>query len=197
MKKWVVLFLAVAAVFLLNSFVLAAAPCTIKPVTCAVVQCDKFTFDATASYDPNNEKLSYLWDFGDGTTSTEPVVTHVYDKAGQYTVTLTVKDTSGLPCDTGVKTQVINVNKTPVPSFIGPESVCSGDTVTFDASATTDDNTENLTYAWDFGDGTTGEGKVVSKTYEKGGTYNVRLTANDNAGTPCSGARRSRSRPNP
>jgi len=36
------------------------------------LKCNKFTFDATSSYDPNREKLSFLWDFGDGTTSEQP-----------------------------------------------------------------------------------------------------------------------------
>jgi len=38
----------------------------------------------------------------------------------------------------------------------------------------------------DFGDGNKGEGKMVSNTYKKGGTYKVQLNVNDNAGTPCS-----------
>ncbi|PFW88963.1 collagenase [Bacillus toyonensis] len=37
----------------------------------------------------------YLWDFGDGTTSTEANPTHVYDKEGTYTAKLTVKDNKG------------------------------------------------------------------------------------------------------
>jgi PKD repeat protein len=150
------------------------------------LKCNKFTFDATSSYDPNREKISYLWEFGDGATSTEPVVTHLYEKGGEYTVTLTVKDTSGLECDTSISTQKVKVNTPPEADFTAPEAVCTGSTVTFDASATSDDTLDALTYAWDFGDGTKGEGRTVSKTYEKGGTYQVRLYVNDNSGTPCS-----------
>ncbi len=150
------------------------------------LKCNKFTFDATSSYDPNNEKLSFLWDFGDGTTSTEPVVTHIYEKGGQYNVTLTVQDSSGLTCDTSTTTQLVKVNTPPEPAFSAPESSCVGDEITFDASATKDDSPGNLSYAWDFGDGTSGEGKRVNKIFEKGGTYKVRLTVNDNAGTACS-----------
>ena len=43
-----------------------------------------------------------------------------------------------------------------------------------------------MTYSWDFGDGTKGEGKTVEKVYQKGGTYKVFLHVNDNAGTACS-----------
>lgn len=149
-------------------------------------KCNKFTFDATKSFDPNNEKLSYLWDFGDGQTSTEPVVTHLYQDGGDYTVKLTVKDTSGLECDTSVTSQDVKVNTPPQAYFKGPDSACTGSSVMFDASASTDNTPGNLTYTWNFGDGTKGEGKTVSKTYEKGGTYKVLLNVNDNSGTPCS-----------
>jgi PKD repeat protein len=150
------------------------------------LKCDKYTFDATGSYDQNREKISYLWDFGDGTTSTEPVVTHVYEKGGEYTVTLTVKDTSGLECDTSTSSQKIKVNTPPQANFTGPEAACTGSAVTFDAGVSTDDTPDALTYSWDFGDGTKAEGKTANKTYAKGGTYQVRLYVNDNAGTICS-----------
>ena len=48
-----------------------------------------------------------------------------------------------------------------------------GDTVSIDASATTDDTPEKLTYKWNLGDGTSAEGSRVSHTYAKGGTYTV------------------------
>ncbi|UCC93938.1 MAG: PKD domain-containing protein, partial [Thermoplasmata archaeon] len=38
------------------------------------------------------DPLEYVWDFGDGTTSTELLPNHEYDKSGLYTVTLTVSD---------------------------------------------------------------------------------------------------------
>lgn len=164
----------------------APVPAAAESVQVPDLQCNKFTFDATGSYDPNKEKISYLWDFGDGTTSTDPVVTHVYEKGGVYRVTLQVKDESGLECDTSISAQEVKVNAPPQAAFTGPETTCAGSAVTFDAGATTDDSPETLTYTWDFGDGTNGEGKTVSKTYDKGGTYQVRLLVDDKAGTPCS-----------
>jgi PKD repeat protein len=39
--------------------------------------------------------FSFKWDFGDGQTSTEQNPVHVYEKAGEYTATLTVTDQKG------------------------------------------------------------------------------------------------------
>ncbi|MCX5707901.1 MAG: PKD domain-containing protein [Candidatus Omnitrophica bacterium] len=159
------------------------SPVIAPPMKTTSMQCNKFIFDGTGSYDPNNEKLSFFWDFGDSATSVEPVVTHVFEKGGQYTVTLTVKDSSGLKCDSSSKTQVVNVNIPPVAEFIAPETACVNQEIVFDASSTTDDTPENLTYFWDFADGTTGEGKLITKKFTKGGMYSVNLTVNDNANT--------------
>jgi len=156
-----------------------------KPILDKKTQCNKFTFDATKSYDLDKQKLNFLWDFGDGITSTEPIVIHTYEKGGEYTVTLTVNNDSGLPCDTSTTSQQISVNTPPIASFSSPELVCLSDTVYFDASRTFDDNPENLTYAWDFGDGSSSNGKKVSHIYNKGGSYDVTLTVDDNSDTSC------------
>jgi len=52
-------------------------------------------FDATESYDPEGEDLIYLWNFGDATTTlstTTPVISHIFNNSGDYSVVLTVKD---------------------------------------------------------------------------------------------------------
>ena len=52
-------------------------------------------FDASSSTDPDGDPLVYLWDFGDGRTAQGKVVQHIYTKAGEYVVMLTVRDPSG------------------------------------------------------------------------------------------------------
>ncbi|GAX59706.1 hypothetical protein SCALIN_C04_0194 [Candidatus Scalindua japonica] len=148
--------------------------------------CNEFTFDATSSYDPDNQSLSYYWDFGDGTVSEEPVVTHRFEKGGDFNVILSVQDNSGLECDTAVSSQVVTVNTPPVANFTGPSTACTSQEVVFDASGTTDSTPGQTTYNWDFGDGTSAQGLQVSKSFDQGGTYHVRLTVDDNAGTTCS-----------
>ncbi|MFH0913599.1 MAG: PKD domain-containing protein, partial [Candidatus Omnitrophota bacterium] len=148
---------------------------------------NKFTFDATKSYDPQNRNLVYLWDFGDGATSTEPVTTHIYEKPGTYTVKLTVRNDSNLECDTSESIETIRINSAPMVAFVASsDKACPGQEINFDASATTDDTPGKLTYKWDFGDGTTAEGVRVNKVYTKSGVYRVVLTVDDNEGTLCS-----------
>ncbi len=49
-------------------------------------------FDGTTSSDADGDALTYLWEFGDGTTAAGPTPTHTYADNGVYTVTLTVDD---------------------------------------------------------------------------------------------------------
>lgn len=67
---------------------------------------------------------SVLWDFGDGSTSTEAHPIHSYYADGDYTVSLTVNNTVG--SNTVTRTNLINVSKLALPSFVG-DTVCIGE----------------------------------------------------------------------
>jgi Tol biopolymer transport system component/PKD repeat protein len=71
-------------------------------------------------------------------------------------------------------------NKPPVASFIAN---CTGLTCGFNGSASSDSDGTIASYAWSFGDGTTGSGATVSHAYAASGTYSVTLTVTDNGGT--------------
>ncbi|MCB0905854.1 MAG: PKD domain-containing protein [Nocardioidaceae bacterium] len=73
--------------------------------------------------------------------------------------------------DTGTPT-----NNPPVASFTAS---CAGLTCSFDASASSDPDSDPLTYAWNFGDTTTGTGVTTSRTYATAGTRTVTLTVSD------------------
>jgi PKD repeat protein len=67
-------------------------------------------FTPTARRFAGDDRLEYLWTFGDGGTSTERVPEHVYDDSGEYIVTLTVTDPEG---GVGVDAKQISVANTP------------------------------------------------------------------------------------
>jgi FOG: PKD repeat len=62
----------------------------------------------------NNTPTSWLWDFGDGTTSTDENATHTYSEPGNYTVKLTASNSAG--SDEKVKTSYINIADTIAPT---------------------------------------------------------------------------------
>jgi hypothetical protein len=63
-------------------------------------------FNASGIYDPDGVIVSYQWDFGDGVTAVGEHPVHTYQSPGQYTVTLTVTDNTGL---TLISSQVISI----------------------------------------------------------------------------------------
>ena len=67
-------------------------------------------FDAGLSSDPEDDMLSYLWDFGDGSSSTSVSPSHTYNEEGSFTATLTVSDPEGL---SDTDQTIIRVNEPP------------------------------------------------------------------------------------
>jgi PKD repeat protein len=63
-----------------------------------------------------------------------------------------------------------------------PESPEYDETVTFDASASSDSDGTIASYSWDFDDGSTGTGKTTTHSYDSVGNYGVTLTVTDNDG---------------
>jgi PKD repeat protein len=89
-------------------------------------------FSSAGSSDPEGGALSYLWAFGDGTTSTAANPTKTYTSTGTFTPTLRVTDPTGL---SGTASLVITVgNSAPTVSFASPADgtlINFGDTVPF------------------------------------------------------------------
>ncbi len=124
---------------------------------------------------------AWKWDFGDGTSSTAKNPTHKYSKAGKYTVTLTAINKAG--SNTVKKSNYITVTTAatkPVADFWG--SQLSGNAplkVTFTETS----KGSPTAWKWDFGDGTYSTVKNPTHTYSKTGTYTVKLTATNEAGS--------------
>ncbi|MDB4163520.1 PKD domain-containing protein, partial [Saprospiraceae bacterium] len=122
--------------------------------------------------------LTYLWDFGDGNTSTDSDPIHTYTEEGIYDVTLT---TTG-PCNSDITTQTVDLYTIPTADFSSNITEgCSDLTVVFNQLAS-----NNVTdYAWTFegGNPTTSTDPNPVVIYTEVGTYNVELVVSNPAGS--------------
>ncbi len=148
------------------------------------------SFNASASTDPDGSIATYSWNFGDGgtTSGTSNTASHTYATAGTFTVTLTVTDNGGASASTTRSVQVDTTNLPPTASFqFSPTGGAAPLLVLFDGSASTDPDGSNLSYTWDFGDGSdTGSGKTPTHMFAAAGTFTVRLTVTDSPGLSAS-----------
>lgn len=137
--------------------------------------------DASASSDPDGTVASYAWSFGDGATGTGTTASHGYAAPGTYTVTLVVTDNAGVT-SVAAQQQVTAVQAPNVDPTAAFESTVTGLSLVADADDSVDSDGSVVDYAWTFGDGSTGTGKVAEHRYEAAGTYTVTLTISDNRG---------------
>jgi MYXO-CTERM domain-containing protein len=70
-------------------------------------------------------------------------------------------------------------NRAPTASAGGPYSGITGESVSFSGAASRDPDGDALTFAWAFGDGTSGDGVSPVHAYTTAGTYEVALTVSD------------------
>ncbi|MEM9928480.1 MAG: PKD domain-containing protein, partial [Bacteroidota bacterium] len=129
---------------------------------------------------------TFLWDFGDGTTSTEESPTHMYDTPGNYTVRLQV----GNGCGMDTYTQGIRVVQEPDAAFdqSAPDG-CVSDIIDFSANVNSFTNTRWTispvdTLAWCYTDTATMNDftEDVSVLFKRAGTYTIRLTGSNACG---------------
>lgn len=116
--------------------------------------------------------LNYLWNFGDGTTSTIPNPSHIYNSAGSYTVSLIAVSPIGCT-DTITKVNSVVIGSVHA-SFTSLDTVCGGSPVFF----TNTSIPTPISAVWDFGDGTTSTLMNPVKSYASPGTYQVKLSSN-------------------
>jgi gliding motility-associated-like protein len=120
---------------------------------------------------------AYAWNFGNGLTSTlalPPPVT--YSSSGVFTISLGA--TSDMGC-TATLTNTLQVHANPVIDFTLVGSPCFGLNTNFTSTTSLSTGTI-LSYAWDFGDGTTGLGPNIVHTYSASGTYPVNYSVTTN-----------------
>ncbi len=128
----------------------------------------------TAGALPSGSSFS---DNGDGTGvfSWTPATNQV----GAYDVTFYASNNAAITDHNPTHISVNAPDRPPVPATSGPYVGDIGQAVAFDASSSSDPDGDALTYAWNYGDGTTGTGSMSTHAYSARGIYLATLTAND------------------
>lgn len=153
-----------------TAFTMPASVCVGTPVTFK----DKST-------DGSKTIKSWIWKFGDGTTSDLQNPVHTYTKPGLDTISLTSISETGCQSTTQ---KIIQVNNLPVAAFTYTNSVFKDFTVIFKDASTIAAGTI-IKWVWDFGDGTTAtrtNNSVFEHTYKAAGMYQVKLTVTSDLG---------------
>ena len=122
---------------------------------------------------------SWSWDFGDGQSSTEQNPTHYFSDQGYYQVCLTITNMND-SCTSSYCELVQVINDT-LPGCVTWFDYQVSD-MTVDFTATIEGGDGTTTFFWNFADGTSGTGSVISHTYTDAGMYDVTLTAQDSSG---------------
>ena len=149
---------------------------------------DTITFDASNSSDPDGTVSTFKWDWDDDgnfeDTTSSATINHNFATAGNYSVTLQVVDnesaTDNITKTVSVATQPPTADFTYSPIFPDP-----GESITFDASASSDPDGSIAYYEWDWdGDGVyeTNTTNPTTNHNFANGIYNVTLRVTDNDG---------------
>ncbi len=147
--------------------------------------CNTFIFSGLRTVDPEGDALTFIWDFGDGSSEKGVPVTHRYEFPGRYKASVIVESDSGLINNSTIKQFVVRVNRPPIADAGSDLLAAPTEKLYFDASKSTDPDGKILRHYWDLGDGRKARGKKVRHAFSKPGLYTVNLRVEDNSGSLC------------
>jgi PKD repeat protein len=146
------------------------------------------TFEFQANLTGGTEPYTYVWNFGDGSEeSNEQTVSHTFEEAGTYNITLTVTDSEDQTASDSIEINVEAAAPSPPTTITEPltaEIISNGTQgvapATFEFQANLTGGTEPYTISWDFDDDSEeSDEQNVVHTFEEAGTYNITLTVTD------------------
>ncbi len=133
---------------------------------------ESIEFTSTGTATLNN----WLWEFGDGYTSTDMNPVHQYDTSGFFNIIYHYTDING--CSDSATHQIRVFESPDVTYSLSMANACVNTEVSFVGAS----NSNILSWEWDFGDGATGSGQTVAHTYTTWGNMYATLTVTDDHG---------------
>ncbi len=109
----------------------------------------------------------------------------IYEPGGLWSLIVKASDSPSVPPpNSGSATKAVTLqDRPPTASFIKSSSTAlTGVQITFNATTSSDIDGTVVSYAWNFGDGSSGSGEVVTHSFSVAGSYTVTLTVTDNGG---------------
>jgi len=134
-----------------------------------------YEFNETGSLDLDTTTLKYEWDFGDGQKQRNVIANHCYSNVGTYFVSLNVIDTLTGDVYYSEASYDLLVQPKEQPFITAPDTVFVNDRVSLDGNKSVIRSFVPNNYYWDFGDGNIELGNQSQHTYNKAGTYYIRL----------------------
>jgi PKD repeat protein len=126
---------------------------------------------------PGTQIISWLWDFGDGDTSSSANPVHLYSGPGQYDVSLTVNTNIGC---VNTHTTQLHVFENPDADYLISNN-CSEKVSQF-TDLTNISGSNIISWLWDFGDGITSNIQNPTHIYNISGIYTINLTVTSGEG---------------
>ena len=138
--------------------------------------CDSGSVSFTDSTITNDVINSYIWHFGDGTTSNSQNPTHFYSKSGYYSVTFITGSQFGC-VDTAKVNDYVKITSTPKIKITGDSAACEPAQILF-AGVLQQPDTSTLSWKWTFGNGNSSSFQnPPPQMYNNAGNYNIKLIA--------------------
>ena len=127
---------------------------------------DEIILNAANTIDPDSKNLSFHWSVSNGIEFKTETAKLSFDAPGDYDVTLTVDDGEGVENSIQSLKKSIHINAPPVPVITAVDHSTFAKQL-ISAEKSHDDDQKTLTYLWDFGDGSSGNGKFSRAHFSK------------------------------
>ncbi len=136
-------------------------------------------FDNSITGNVNDPITGWVWNFGDGTSSTSQNPSHTYTASGTYSISVTVTTGGGCTNNSSSAPIVVSAYPFPVASFSINSTYLN---LPYDALVCTNQSSGAITYNWNFGDGGQSTEINPNHNYTSVGAFQIQLIATSQYG---------------
>lgn len=149
------------------------------------LDCNTYELDFSASNSQAGGELKYYWFFDDGFVSNDSLIIRSFEQPGKYNGKVIIEESGSAVTRARLERVQIIINKQPTAAIDGNFIGEPNKQINLSGSRSFDDDGKIIKYSWDFGDGSSAEGKSISHIYSNPGIYTVKLTVQDDFEYSC------------